>query len=369
MLLNAGWEVQCLGLSSPNTASLCLPSHPRLHVHLAAPVALKSLQKLQYLLFCLRAMMTAIWSRPTLIYASDPLSTPAAMAAKMFNRGGVCVYHEHDAPQLPKSIFQRIVDRLRGVFSRQALRVVVPNSSRADRLIAATSVPPERVAIVFNCASTLEISKSNDTIRTRRDDERIWLHFHGSLAPDKLPLHIIDALCCLPAHVCLRVIGYEAQGSEGFGRKLVARARELKVESRLEVFGQLDRVELLEKTRQSHIGLSLMPKFEQADNFNMQHMAGASNKPFDYLACGCPLIVSDLPDWRSLFVDAGVAIACDPSSLESIVCAIRGYLDNPARYEHAQSIAHRLMADTWNYEAQFAPVLRHISVQNASNAL
>jgi hypothetical protein len=46
-------------------------------------------------------------------------------------------------------------------------------------------------------------------------------------------------------------------------------------------------------------------------DLNEQAMAGASNKPFDYLACGVPLLVSDLLDWRMMFVKPGYGLACN----------------------------------------------------------
>ena len=44
-----------------------------------------------------------------------------------------------------------------------------------------------------------------------------------------------------------------------------------------------------------------------SDDVNLRTMAGASNKPFDYLARGLALLVSDLAEWKALFVDPGTA--------------------------------------------------------------
>jgi hypothetical protein len=46
-----------------------------------------------------------------------------------------------------------------------------------------------------------------------------------------------------------------------------------------------------------------MPK--QSEDINMRHMVGASNKPFDYMASGLPLLVTDLPEWAATFVEPG----------------------------------------------------------------
>jgi hypothetical protein len=49
-----------------------------------------------------------------------------------------------------------------------------------------------------------------------------------------------------------------------------------------------------------------MPKV--SEDINMQAMVGASDKAFDYLACGLALLVSDLPDWRAIYVEAGYGL-------------------------------------------------------------
>ena len=51
---------------------------------------------------------------------------------------------------------------------------------------------------------------------------------------------------------------------------------------------------------------------KRAEDLNMLHMVAASNKPFDYMACGLPLLVTDLPEWVETFVKPGYALACDP---------------------------------------------------------
>jgi glycosyltransferase involved in cell wall biosynthesis len=94
---------------------------------------------------------------------------------------------------------------------------------------------------------------------------------------------------------------------------------------------------------------------------NMRHMTGASNKVFEYLSHGVAPLVSDLPDWRETFVDAGYALACDPSRSESIAAAFTWAWQN--RRER-RAVAHRgweRLGQDWNYEWQFAPVLERMT--------
>ena len=74
------------------------------------------------------------------------------------------------------------------------------------------------------------------------------------------------------------------------------------------------RADLLAEAARAHIGLSLMPL--KTGDLNMNHMTGASNKPFDYMAAGLALLVSDLPDWTRMFVEPGFGFACNPADVD-----------------------------------------------------
>jgi glycosyltransferase involved in cell wall biosynthesis len=89
-------------------------------------------------------------------------------------------------------------------------------------------------------------------------------------------------------------------------------------------------------------------------------MTGASNKPFDYLACGLALLVSDLPEWRALYVDNGYAVAVDPDNAHSIAAALNWLRMHPAEMRAMGERGRQRVFDEWNYETQFAPVLKHL---------
>lgn len=87
-------------------------------------------------------------------------------------------------------------------------------------------------------------------------------------------------------------------------------------------------------------------------------MAGASNKAFEYLASGVPLLVSDLPDWKQIFVSAGVAWACDADSVDSLARTLDRALGDGATVAAMGERGRQLVLERWNYETQFAPVLQ-----------
>ena len=142
-----------------------------------------------------------------------------------------------------------------------------------------------------------------------------------------------------------------------FLKEFTATASKLGVLDRLDIVGTVClRSDLLEKSRHCEVGLALMPA--RSDDRNEQGMAGASNKPFDYLACGLPVLVSDLPDWTSMYVEPGYGLSCVSEEPGSIADALRWFFQNR---ECAKAMGERGRArivSEWNYETQFAPVLQ-----------
>jgi glycosyltransferase involved in cell wall biosynthesis len=118
------------------------------------------------------------------------------------------------------------------------------------------------------------------------------------------------------------------------------------------------RRDLLRSAAKAHVGLALMPK--SSKDINMQHMVGASNKPFDYMACGLPLLVSDLPDWLETFVEPGYALACDPGDPDSIEVALRWYLEHHDERRQMGLRCKDKIRQGWNYETTFAKVMAKI---------
>ncbi len=188
------------------------------------------------------------------------------------------------------------------------------------------SVPSTGPACVWNCPASNEVVSEPRAAVTCP----IWLLYHGSIVPDRLPGTVLDALTSLPDSVMLRVVGYETVGSRGYIAELMHRSETLGLQNRVEFLKTIpQRADLLRITAESDIGLALMPKCPS--DWNCETMTGASNKAFDYLACGLALVVTDLPDWRETFIEPGYARGCDPGDPRSIAAAILYMVENLGR--------------------------------------
>lgn len=355
LLERVGWAITSVGTRITVTSDLRMPPEQNFKSYLMRAVPSGRIaQKIHYLCFCCLTAWVALRWRPDVIYVSDMIATPAALLARSVTRATL-LYHEHDSPNAARGSVARLLRRSRRAVCRSAFRVITPNAMRSHLLCEHTGVPAERVVTVFNCPLRSEILTDPSGEFDRAASPKFWLYYHGSIVPDRLPLAVIDALALLPPMVHLRIVGYETPGGAGYLDAIKQRARERGVLDRIDIVGPISRFTLHQFARTSHVGLSLMPMI--SEDLNMVHMVGASNKPFDYLANGCPIIVSDLPDWRRMFVESGVASRCNPASAQSIRDAVNYWLTRSDLRRKAQQDGLRLVLDRWNYDAQFAPVL------------
>src|SRR5206468_1518204 len=140
----------------------------------------------------------------------------------------------------------------------------------------------------------------------------------------------------------------------GYIEALKNRAAVLGIGHRVTFLGSLSRSKLLDHCRKASVGLAFMPT--QSDNLNERAMTGASNKPFDYLACGLALLVSDLPDWKEMFVEPGYGLGCNPQDPESIARQLRWFVEHPVETHSMGAKGRQRILSEWNYEKQFSSV-------------
>jgi glycosyltransferase involved in cell wall biosynthesis len=356
ILADAGFDVRLIGTSILGDA-IELQPHPRIEVRLRRFRGAGWAQKLNYLGFIGWAASQAIRWQPDWIYASDPLACPIALVLSRLCRARV-IYHEHDSPgpgddRAAQSSFARFTLRCRRALGRRAAVCVLPNRTRAE--LFGRTVNRDDVLTVWNCPMRADVAPE----RPNRPASRLKVVYHGSIVPSRLPRQVIEALAQLPREVTLQIGGYETAGHPGYVQSLLDLAGELGIADRVTFVGTVrQREDLMRLCATGDVGLALLPA-DSAD-FNEREMVGASNKPFDYLANGLPVLVADLPEWRTTFIDAGLGRVCDPTSGQSVADALRWFLDHPVERDRMGQSGQTTIAASWNYETTFAPVLRRI---------
>ena len=345
MLADTGWEVLFVGIAARGAQSLAIPKHPRIKYHQLANSSGGMLGPVKYAAFGLQALVEAKRFRPDWVYASDAFSAPAALALRQISSVRV-VYHEHDAPARVTSGPMAAVVKARDQLARTADIVIAPAAARLAMLPAGTA----RRFVVWNCPRVNEVAPEP---APRSDNFRIV--YQGSLSRERLTPQFVDALTLLPPNVELHIFGYETEGHAGYPAELLQRARAAGVLTRVRYHGVIQRAELLRRLLGHDLGISTM--MPGSDDRNLQSLAGASNKAFEYLADAIPILVTDDPAWREMFVAPGYGLACNPADAGSIAHAIRTLVDSRELARQMGLAGRERVLREWNYETQFAPVL------------
>ncbi len=362
ILARNDWQVLFLGIGAQGEANnLLFASHPNIKLRQISSCPPGWRQKLHYIQFCLWVWAWCIYWQPKVVYASDLFSCPMALIIS-FVPGVRVIYHEHDTNtiELSSSLFIKLCFTARKWLGNRVGISVLPNQQRLELYLRETDNKPQTIC-VWNCPATEEISPPppSDKFCVRS----LKLVYHGSINPSRLPLSILDAIKKLGDGITLSIIGYETIGHSNYVQQLTEKAESLEISDRLQFLGAIPlRHKLLQQLQQYDLGLAFMPK--NSNDINLQHMLGASNKPFDYLSCGLALLVSDLPDWHDVYVGSGYGLSCNPDNVNSIAAALRWCLEHPTQMRKMGELGRQKIAQEWNYEQQFKPVLELISVSS-----
>jgi glycosyltransferase involved in cell wall biosynthesis len=322
------------------------------------------LLKINYAVFIVWVSAICMVHRPRWLYASEPMAALPALLIQRMTRCKV-VYHEHDSPNSTERA-HAVQRSLRWARTNLALRAdlcVLPQRERLKAFIAETGRAGPTVC-VWNTPRRDEVAPPRSTIGTRP----LRFYYHGSLNGGRLPLSVLDALALACPKATLNVVGYETVGSAGYMQRFMQHASQLGLRDRIILRGTLPtRAETLLEAAQADVGLALMPV--GSSDINMRHMAGASNKPFDYLAVGLMPLVSDLPDWRAMYVEPGFARACNPADPHSLADAFAWCVANPDAVRGMGERGRQMIEREWNYETAFALVVKLMAQWNALEPL
>jgi glycosyltransferase involved in cell wall biosynthesis len=345
LMAEGGWEVTFL--SAPiDGDELALNPHPRIKIHAVRTRPSHVMGKVEYAVYAAAAVRLAVRLRPDVVYASDPLGAgPGLLAARL--AGAALVYHEHDSP----SRLHPVLEQSRRAAARAAQLVVFPNETRAHLAQRELRFSDKKLHIVWNVPMRAEL-----VVPAATAEPPLIVYYHGSITPERLPETVSLAVRRMAGRARLRIAGYEAPGAHGYVRHLIGNDKGSVVDAPIEYLGMVPRrADLLAEAARAHIGLSLMPF--KSDDVNINHMVGASNKPFDYMAAGLALLVSDLPDWTQMFVEQGFGLACNPADADTISAALGWFIDHPeGRRAMTRAAQHKIEID-WNYDTLFLPVL------------
>jgi len=108
-------------------------------------------------------------------------------------------------------------------------------------------------------------------------------------------------------------------------------------------FGQVEAYEVFAYINRADIGIIT---FLEEPN----HINTLATKPFEYMACGKPMIMSDFPYWRKTFKEG--ALYVDPSNPKEIASVIGELLSDKELMKNMSKLNKRLSQDEYNWQKE-----------------
>jgi glycosyltransferase involved in cell wall biosynthesis len=352
LLAEAGLRVVALdgGMGAPPTAL-----HPG--VRLVRPLgetpanAVRRLVRSVQFLHAVRAVQARSGAKVRIGYDSPGI---AALAAARFQ--GLTVCHFHEYPEVPGNEGRKVdlQHRVARRLARDADLTVMPDSFRAQAL-AAEDRWQRMPAIVRNCprkVTQLPTDRLSRVLAGRQ--RRFTVLFQGAVSVNYYADAIVKSMDWWPQDAVMVFLG-PVKGA--FEERLRELARQVGVLDRVFLLPQVPYSDLFGYTVGADLGLTLI----KPHTFNFAHMAGASNKRYEFMACGIPQISNHGPGMSDLIEGNGVGICVDPESTEEIGRQVSYLLGNEPLRRDMGARGRRRHLEEHNYEIQFAGVLDVVS--------
>jgi glycosyltransferase involved in cell wall biosynthesis len=292
---------------------------------------------------------------PRVVYAYEP---HALVAATLAGCRAPIVYQRHEIEALERIDLRSLdgwVLRASLPASRRAKIVVFPEKSRAEYY--QRSVPGLRTPVIvpnFPLRAAFP-EPSFDALLSARFARRQVL-YRGSVGAAN---GLREAVAALPlispetGETTLRVCG---RSTPAFLDELERLAAEKGVQGRVDFAGFIPFERLNRETLDGSVGLLLY----QAVHLNWAYSASATNKLYEYAACGLPAVVPDRASYREMLGGEPWVELVDETDPRSIAAAITRILADRTRYDARCRAARRAFEERFNYEAVFAPLLDRI---------
>ena len=319
-MARAGYDVH-LVIAAPPAEEI---DGVRLHSIAANPVRPPARRQLSRFL---RAARIAFQLRPSTYHLHDVHLIPLGLVLKRL--GSHVVYDVHE--DYPGHARSKLFDHpLRGKIKALFWRLLEWLARRRfDGFVCASSAiaesfPASRTVVLHNFPRLQEFALAAVLPSSRPYRERHnSLIYTGNIREIRCFWEIARALELLPADLdCrLRMIG------DFRPPELSKTARTLDAWRRMEFVSWQPHPEVARELFTARAGIALLRRLPN------HHDPIRSNKLFEYMAAGIPVIASDLPEWRELICGLRCGLVVDPDDPEALAAAIEELITNPERAE------------------------------------
>lgn len=284
----------------------------------------------------------ALAERADLYHFHDPELIPVGLALRLCGKRVVYDVHEDVPAQLRSKHW--LPPWLRGVVAGLAAAVQWVGLRAFSGVVAAGDDVAEAlgrsgVTVVRNFPLLREFPDGDTSDYAQRAP--VVVHV-GNLSRIRASRELIEAMGRLPAASDARLVLVGRFTADG----LEAEARALPGWARTDYQGWGDRATVAARLAEARVGVVMFGP-------HPNHYAVRSNKLFEYMAAGLPVVTPDFPAWRALVEGTGCGLVADPTDPAAIAAAITTLLDDPARARAMGARGRAAVLATYNWEAEF----------------
>jgi glycosyltransferase involved in cell wall biosynthesis len=318
-----------------------------------APVA----KILEYAIFILRAFFYVRYHGSSLVYSYDMHGLICGFIASRLGRKIPLIYHNLELVDLNRvKGLSSIIKMLELRFAGSADKIVFPDTNRASFFQKQAKLNDFPV-VAMNTPlriSHLPINKLNEALKERGFDSNTRaVLYQGAINEERCLLEVVRSMPFWAKDTILVFLGI---GSPNFIDKLYAQADLLNLRSRIITIPWLLYSEVFSYTIGAYLGLALF----KTQDICLRYCAGASNKIYEYISLGIPVIANEDPCFRQT-ISPSIAYFAHPDSAEDIARIINTALSNKEEYQSKSRAARLMHLNELNYEYQFDPIKKYIA--------
>ncbi|WFM69801.1 glycosyltransferase family 4 protein [Halomonas sp. CKK8] len=283
-------------------------------------------------------------SRPAVIHAHDVNVLPTAwLAAKLARVPLVYDAHEISTDREGYKAFRGLVGWIEKKLMPKAAGTITTTDARAKFFARAYGIP--RPLVLQNRPRLVKVEGSN-RIREELGLSEPWpiVLYQGGLQPGRGLPRLVEVAKQVPEAYFV-FIGGGRQTAE-----LHQLAADLGLTDRVHFISTVPLAELPSYTASADIGV------QPIENTCLNHFTTDSNKLFEYVIAGLPVVASQLPEISKVVRHHDLGLLVPPGDTEALADAIRTLVQGPGMRKRYRANAEKA-AQSLNWETQEASLL------------